>query len=57
MANINIANLPITGLDLFSDSENYLKELSEHEFSITGGISIRPINAFSSGNYTTFEPI
>jgi hypothetical protein len=38
MAKINVSNLHPVGFDLFSDSENYMSELSEREFdSINGG--------------------
>lgn len=42
MANINIANLPTTGLDLFSDSESYLKELSDQQLNlqVSGGSGV-----------------
>jgi hypothetical protein len=37
MANINISDLQIAGLGLFSDSENYMSEVTEGELSIQGG--------------------
>jgi hypothetical protein len=38
MSTISISDLKPSGLDLFSDSENYLDEISENEFTnITGG--------------------
>jgi hypothetical protein len=38
MANITISNLHPVGSELFSDSESYLKELSEEDFGIQGGM-------------------
>ncbi len=38
MSSITISNLHPTGSDLFSDSESYLKELSESELDVQGGI-------------------
>lgn len=38
MASIIISNLHPAGSDLFSDSESYLKELSEEDLGIQGGI-------------------
>ncbi|PSB42227.1 hypothetical protein C7B80_28090 [Cyanosarcina cf. burmensis CCALA 770] len=37
MANITIANLQPAGLDLFYDSDNYMKDLTEAELGIQGG--------------------
>lgn len=37
MATINISDLHPTGTELFSDSESYMGELSEHELSVHGG--------------------
>ncbi|RCJ19626.1 hypothetical protein A6770_05650 [Nostoc minutum NIES-26] len=40
MANINISDLRPTGLELFSDSEGYMDELSYSEYnSIYGGLT------------------
>lgn len=40
MSTISISDLKPSGLDLFSDSENYLDEISESEFTnVNGGIS------------------
>jgi hypothetical protein len=39
MANITISNLHPVGSELFSDSESYLKELSEEDFGVQGGMS------------------
>ncbi|MBD2452023.1 hypothetical protein H6G76_33915 [Nostoc sp. FACHB-152] len=38
MTRITIYDLNPTGSELFSDSESYLKELSEAELAIQGGI-------------------
>ena len=38
MSTITVSNLQPAGLNLFYDSEGYLKELSEEELSIQGGI-------------------
>lgn len=39
MANIKVSNLSLKGFDLFTDSENFLAELSESELcDIKGGI-------------------
>lgn len=45
MANIKISDLRPAGLNLFSDSEGYLNELSENEQNIQGGIFFSPIIA------------
>jgi hypothetical protein len=38
MSTISIFDLKLSGLDLFSDSENYLDEISESEFTnVVGG--------------------
>jgi hypothetical protein len=37
MANITISNLQPAGLNLFSDSEGYLNDLTETEQNIQGG--------------------
>ncbi|MEA5516746.1 hypothetical protein [Nodularia sp. UHCC 0506] len=37
---IKISNLNPTGSELFSDSENYLTELTDEELNLTGGIII-----------------
>jgi hypothetical protein len=37
MATIQINNLRSKGFDLFDDSENYLKELTDTEFNLTSG--------------------
>jgi hypothetical protein len=38
MSTISISDLKPSGLDLFSDSENYLDEISESEFiNVSGG--------------------
>ena len=40
MAKINVSNLHPVGSDLFSDSENYISELSDNELgTINGGIA------------------
>ena len=39
MANIKISDLRPTGYDLFSDSESYMRELSEAELDTHGGMS------------------
>jgi hypothetical protein len=40
MSTISISNLKPSGLELFSDSESYLNEISENELTdITGGSS------------------
>jgi hypothetical protein len=38
MSSITISNLDSAGSDLLFDSESYLKELSEDDLSIQGGI-------------------
>jgi hypothetical protein len=41
MANIILENLDdhnISGIDLFHDSENFLRDLSENEFDLRGGM-------------------
>jgi hypothetical protein len=38
MAKIQVNDLSSTGLELFSDSENYLKDMSEQELNTHGGI-------------------
>jgi hypothetical protein len=45
MANINIKNLNsnITGSDLFSDSESFMRDLSDDELETTGGFTGRLI--------------
>jgi hypothetical protein len=37
MATINISDLRPAGFDLFSDSENYMMELTEYELGVQGG--------------------
>jgi hypothetical protein len=37
MANIKIFDIVVPGLDLFKDSESFLKELDNHELSLLGG--------------------
>jgi hypothetical protein len=45
MAKINVSNLHPVGSDLFSDSENYISELSDNELgTINGGL----------GNFSAF---
>lgn len=39
MANIAISDLHPTGYDLFSDSESYMKDLSDGELDIQGGVT------------------
>lgn len=39
MANIAISDLRPTGSDLFFDSESYMKDLSDGELNIQGGIT------------------
>jgi hypothetical protein len=42
MTNIKLKDLnSITGTDLFNDSESFMKELSEHELSLQGGLLFR----------------
>lgn len=43
MATININTLNPAGSDLFADTESYLKELSESELNVQGGLYISPI--------------
>lgn len=43
MASINISDLQPKGFDLFSDSESYMRELSEGELSIQGGGFLRDV--------------
>jgi hypothetical protein len=38
MADIQISDLKIAGSDLFTDSENYLQDLSEEEVNFQGGM-------------------
>jgi hypothetical protein len=38
MAKIKIDNIKPTGYELFSDFESYLKDLSEEELAVHGGI-------------------
>lgn len=45
MSSITISNLQPAGLNLFSDSEGYLKDLAESEQNIQGGIFFSPILA------------
>lgn len=40
MANITISNLKPAGLNLFSDSEGYLHDLTDTEQNIQGGMPI-----------------
>lgn len=47
MPNITISELHPTGFDLFSDSESYLKELSESELGTKGGAMSTTICAIS----------
>jgi hypothetical protein len=39
MANISISDLRPAGVDFFSDSENYLNDLTDDELNTRGGIS------------------
>jgi len=39
MANIAISDLRPTGSDLFFDSESYMKDLSDGELDIQGGVT------------------
>ncbi len=39
MSNITISNLHPAGSELFFDSESYLKDMSEEELGIQGGIN------------------
>ncbi|MEH2166527.1 MAG: hypothetical protein V7K41_07605 [Nostoc sp.] len=39
MANISISDLRPTGYDLFFDYESYMKDLSDEELNIQGGIT------------------
>lgn len=52
MASITISDLRPAGYDLFSDSESYMKDLSEAELGIEGGITpaIVAAAAWSSAN-------
>jgi hypothetical protein len=38
MARITISNLSVIGSQLFADKENFLKELSDSELDIQGGL-------------------
>lgn len=38
MSTIKVSDLQPTGYDLLSDSESYLRELSEEELNIAGGL-------------------
>jgi hypothetical protein len=43
MANIqlkNLTQLSMSGLDLFTDSESFIQDLSEHELELKGGCTI-----------------
>jgi hypothetical protein len=45
MANIKLENLTgykLAGADLFSDSESFMSDLSEHELDLHGGKAPRP---------------
>ena len=42
MANIAISNLHPAGYDLFSDSEQFINDLSSEELNIQGGFISRP---------------
>jgi hypothetical protein len=56
MANIDITSVHSTGLDLFSDDENYMCELSEnHSAGLNGGLVPVPI----TGEFPTtkFSPL
>ncbi|WP_019501947.1 hypothetical protein [Pseudanabaena sp. PCC 6802] len=46
MANIAISDLKLAGFDLFSDSESYMRDLSDTELNAQGGIT--PVLAASS---------
>ena len=46
MANIAIRDLQPAGADLFSDSESYMRDLSDTELALEGGVS--PIATASS---------
>ena len=43
MANISISDLRPAGVDFFSDSENYLNEITESEINSITGASRRPL--------------
>lgn len=39
MSTIKVSDLQPTGFDLFSDSESYMRELSDAELALEGGVS------------------
>lgn len=39
MSTIKVSDLQPVGFDLFSDSESYLRELSDEELALEGGIT------------------
>jgi hypothetical protein len=64
MAKINVSNLHPVGSDLFSDSENYISELSDNELgTINGGFSmfctvtVPPPLTFTERDIETFTGI
>ena len=50
MANVNISDLHPTGFDLFSDSENYMTELSETELAVQGGSTVVCVVGFAAAS-------
>lgn len=48
MANIKLENLNVSGLDLFSDSESFIAELTDEEQPVVGGINITAIRTTQS---------
>lgn len=47
MANIKLENLDISGLDLFTDSESFIVEITDEEEHVVGGIGITKLNTQS----------
>lgn len=45
MSNITVSNLNPAGSDLFSDSESYLRDLSQTELKVQGGAISTPLCA------------
>jgi hypothetical protein len=59
MATINISDLRLTGSDLFSDSESYMNELSEGEFSgvLGGNCAFSDVTAAASVGAATLSTL
>jgi hypothetical protein len=51
MANINVSDLHPAGSDLFSDSENFLTDLTDYEFTKINGGSIASLIAYLIDRY------